>query len=795
MIEQRATGNTGTVLLNNSSYLDHASSLYLTVIEGSRVLLEVDLLEYGKQYVTFGTAPQNDIQLTSTAGIVSQFHGSFLLQGGTCYIQDNGSTNGIFVNGVRAAGMPFAPGDVAAIGNIKSRKYDSIMLLLSYEEATWRAVDLRPLMALSIGRAPSNDLVLGTPSVSARHAALMRVGNDGWQISDLNSFNGTYVSGALLQGSRMLERGDVIQIANATAVYTGDALVCGCETSGVDIDAEDLVQIRHGRGGDRTTTDHVSLHIKRGEFVAILGGSGAGKSTLLNELNGTDPAVSGEVRVNGVDLYRNYGILKNGIGYVPQQDIVYDDLRLIDMLRYAADLRMTPDSTPQERERRCYDILEELELTPFAEQYIRSLSGGQRKRASIAVEMLADPRLFFLDEPTSGLDPGIEKSLMGKLASLARGGRTIVVVTHTTQSIDLCDRVVFMGSGGKLCFEGSPADARAFFGVDDFTDVFDLIARDPKGWADYFAQYRERERRTSGSLRNGSAAKKQAAPASTQVRRSPSFLSQTATLTRRYAKLVINDHARLALLLLQAPLLALLICVVAGKGCFDVYESTKSCLFSLACASFWVGILNSVQEICKERTIVKREYAGGMSLGAYLTSKVAVQGTLCCLQSAMLTGVFVAIEGVPKYTLINGPLELYVTVLLITLSAMSLGLFVSALFTSADRAIAVAPILIMPQILFSGLVFELKGAAKAVSAFVNCRWGMEAFGTSARLNKLDLKIYRDNKNITADIYKHKWEAAYDFVLPHLLSSWGILVVFCVVCLGGCAIVLKARIRK
>ena len=185
---------------------------------------------------------------------------------------------------------------------------------------------------------------------------------------------------------------------------------------------------------------------------------------------------------------------------MPQQDIVYDDLRLIDMLRYAADLRMTPDSTPQEREQRCYDILAQLELSPFADQYIRSLSGGQRKRASIAVEMLADPRLFFLDEPTSGLDPGIEKSLMKKLSSLARGGRTVVVVTHTTQSIDLCDRVVFMGAGGVLCFEGSPSEARAFFGVEDFTDVFGLIAQDPVGWANYFASRRQNSRNGSGAL-------------------------------------------------------------------------------------------------------------------------------------------------------------------------------------------------------------------------------------------------------------------------------------------------------
>lgn len=789
MEQPRPTGNTGTTLLDTSSFLDHSPQLYLTVIEGSRVLLEVDLLSFGKQYVSFGASTQNDICFASSYGIVSSLHGSFLLQGGMCYIQDNGSTNGLYVNGLKTAATPFAPGDVATIGNIASRHYDSIMLLLSYEEATWRAVDLNSFNALSIGRAASNDLVLGTPSVSARHAALMRLDAQTWQVTDLNSFNGTYVAGSLLQGSRVLQRGDVIQIANATAVYTGDALVCGCANAGVEVEARDLVQVRRVRGGSRTTTDHVSLRIKRGEFVAILGGSGAGKSTLLNELNGTDPAVSGSVRVNGVDLYRNYGILKNGIGYVPQQDIVYDDLRLIDMLRYAADLRMTPDSTPQEREQRCYDILAQLELSPFADQYIRSLSGGQRKRASIAVEMLADPRLFFLDEPTSGLDPGIEKSLMKKLSSLARGGRTVVVVTHTTQSIDLCDRVVFMGAGGVLCFEGSPSEARAFFGVEDFTDVFGLIAQDPVGWANYFASRRQNSRGGSGAL---------GAPASNTAprpRRSPSFVSQALTLTRRYAHLVLNDHARLALLLLQAPLLGALICAVAGHDCFDVYESTKSCLFSLACASFWVGILNSVQEICKERTILKREYAGGMGLGAYLTSKVLVLGALCVLQSAMLTGVFVAFEGVPKYTLMNGPLELFITVLLITFSAMNLGLFVSALFTSADRAIAVAPILIMPQILFSGLVFELKGAAKSVSAFVNCRWGMEAFGTTARLNKLDFKIYRENDNITEQIYKHKWEAAYDFVLPHLLSSWGILVLFCIVSLAACAFVLKTRIRK
>lgn len=148
------------MLLDMSSFLEHSPQLYLTVIEGSRVLLEVDLLSFGKQYVSFGASTQNDICFASSYGIVSSLHGSFLLQGGMCYIQDNGSTNGIYVNGIKTTATPFAPGDVAIIGNIASRHYDSVMMMLSYEEATWRAVDLNSYNALSIGRAASNDLVL-----------------------------------------------------------------------------------------------------------------------------------------------------------------------------------------------------------------------------------------------------------------------------------------------------------------------------------------------------------------------------------------------------------------------------------------------------------------------------------------------------------------------------------------------------------------------------------------------------------------------------------------------------------
>lgn len=765
---------------------------YLTAFEGSRVLLEVELTAFPEgRPITFGAAPDNDLVIRSSYGIVSAHHGALSIGPSGVAVSDLGSTNGLYVNGAKAATFWFSPGDVVSVGRLDSPNYDGVLMVLSPSERSWRTFALGDTPSVTIGRAPGNGLVLPWPSVSASHATMTRTA-DGWAISDNGSHNGVFVRGRRVSAPVRLSKGDVVFLGACSLVYTGQTLVYSLIPEGVEVCAHDLVMRRPGtdaQGNPLITTDHVSLRIGRGEFVAILGGSGAGKSTLLNELNGTDPATSGMVTVDGVDLYGNYGVLKNSIGYVPQQDIVYDDLKLIDMLRYAAELRMSPDTSKADRERRAHEVLAMLEMEEYAGRYIRSLSGGQRKRASIAVELLADPRLLFLDEPTSGLDPGIEQSLMRKLAQLAHEGRTIVLVTHTTLNVSLCDRVVIMGTGGRLCFEGAPVDALSFFGVPDFVDIYGRITggQQALSWARRFAAVPRMLPAPPEAHRV--RAEDVGAP------RSPSFLRQLSTLCRRYVRLIVNDRARLGLLLAQAPLLSLLICLVAGSDTFDVYEGTKSCLFSLACAAFWIGLLDSIQEVCKERVILRREYAGGLKLGAYLASKIGVLGGLCAVQAVLLWAVFVAFEGVPGHELWNPGAELLITSYLVMFSAMCLGLMVSSLFRNADRAIAVAPILIMPQILFSGLVFKLDGLAKTASAVVNCRWGMEAYGTTADLNGLDLQIYRENDKITPDVYEHEAEAAYDFTMAHLLTSWGALVLMSVICLAVCALVLRRAARR
>lgn len=810
-----------------------ANSLTFTFIEAGKECGS-GVVSTAKPEMRFGRETDNDLVVSSPT--VSAHHGRILLRDGQCYVQDLGSTNGLFLNGQRQSEFRVAVGDVVTIG-VPRRGERRCVMVVGESGKSWTTHSLAGKGQLNIGRGEQNDITIKNPTVSMVHCQLMRDQRGDWHIRDAHSSNGTQVNGVYLTNETTLTSGSLVRLGNAILVFLDDSLIVMEQRRGVDVVAHGLVRYRKNGKTTRITTDHVSLHIKRGEFVAIVGGSGCGKSTLLNELNGSEPADEGYVLLDGADLYGDYEMLKTSIGYVPQQDIVYDNLTLVDMLDSAAKLRMQPDSTADDRRARVDEVIKLLELDHVRENFIGRLSGGQKKRASIAVELLADPRLLFLDEPTSGLDPGIERKLMKSLAEMAHDGRTIILVTHTTLNLHLCDQVVFLGAGGKLCFAGRPSDALTFFGVQDFVDVYTKIAgpKDALTWEGRFAKWRAQN--DSGE---GQAARSGALP----TRRTPSPLRQFGTLAGRYAHLLLNDHSRMALLLLQAPLLSLLICLVAGDGCFELFEKTKSCLFALSCAAFWVGILDAIQEICKERDIFKREYEGGEHISSYVASKVAVLGLLCLLQSLMLVAVFCVVIGVPPEPIFSGVVEFFVSVFLTTFSAMCLGLLVSAIFKNPDRAIAMAPLLIMPQILFSGLVFELSGVTESISYAVNCRWAMEALGTTANLNELDLGIYgkeivvpeseqvlkdqeidmpemteevngmevtieakkrtfdeitvkvpEQHETIDAEMYAHDPDDMFDHTAGHLLSSWGVLVLFCVVCVGGCFVLLVSSVRR
>jgi ABC-type multidrug transport system ATPase subunit len=488
---------------------------------------------------------------------------------------------------------------------------------------------------------------------------------------------------------------------------------------------------------------------------------------------------SGDVFINGVNLYHNFDSLKKLVGYVPQSDIVYDNLTLHDMLMYTAKLRLPKDTSQSEREAAIRRAIETVELTEKTNSFIKALSGGQRKRASIAVELLSDPNLLFLDEPASGLDPGTERNLMTSLRTMADSGKTVILVTHSTLQLKMCDKIVFMGKGGNFCFYGSYVEALEFFGVSDIVDVYNMITDHAKEWSEKF----EKSREVPGKVRQTNA---------TSGKTRESKLSQLGVLSARYLKLVANDRQRLLLLLIQAPLLAVLISFVANEKKFVEYEMTKSLLFALSCSAFWVGMLNAIQEICKERNIMKREYMTGLSLSTYISSKIMVLGLLCFIQSLLITGVFGAMVGLPDEGVLLPPfIELLITTFITALASTAMGLFVSSLFTNADRAMTVAPILLMPQILFSGLIFKLSDATEVISWFAVCRWSMEGYGTTANLNDLPLKMQNEFKNIPIE---HVKEDFFEFTPEHMLQSWGILLLYIVIFLVLARIVL-AKVGK
>ena len=220
----------------------------------------------------------------------------------------------------------------------------------------------------------------------------------------------------------------------------------------------------------------MSLSVEPGELVAIAGGSGAGKSTLLEILAGLQSPSVGEVRHDGVG--RGAGVSADSrIGYVPQDDIIHLEMPLRRTLRYAARLRLPAGTSVAEADRVVEETMHDLDLADHAEVPVRALSGGQPKRASIAVELLTRPRLFFfLDEPTSGLDPSTAADVMRLLRRLSQHGVTVVLTTHEPAGIDRCDRVVFLARDGHLAFTGSPTEARRYFGVDDLAEVYDRLA-------------------------------------------------------------------------------------------------------------------------------------------------------------------------------------------------------------------------------------------------------------------------------------------------------------------------------
>ncbi|MDP1849488.1 MAG: FHA domain-containing protein [Solirubrobacteraceae bacterium] len=677
-----------------------------------------------------GRLPASDIAIASNA--VSREHAQIKRVSGGYWIVDLSSRNGTQLNGERFRGESrwLVNGDTVLIGGEALR-------FLTGQETQFAGSPQPSIVAthviqfpgdrLTIGRDESNDVVLDDPNVSRFHAEVLRSEDGRIEMRDLSSRNGTRLDGQLTRRAT-LDTGSEIGIGPYRLIFDGAGFVARAERGAVRLDAEGLgVRVK-----EKVILQPTAVSIAPGELVAIIGESGSGKSTLMKALAGVNAPSEGTITVNGEPLANRL----TDIGYLPQDEVVHGRLTVVEALGYAARLRLPHDTSEEEYHATVDRALEELELVEHSDTRIESLSGGQRKRVGLAAELLSRPSLLFLDEPTTGLDPGLESRMMGLLRGLADDSRAVVVVTHATKSLDLCSRIVVMGRGGRLCFDGSPDDAMRFFGADSYDEIYAQLDRRP-------AEEWQRKREQMGTQpvvpeQAARAAGPAGADATASPRRRGSLWRQALVLTQRYLKLFSRDRRNLIILLAQVPLLAL---AIVGLYKVDVFAAgtdagnAVTVLFLVVTMAVWFGSIDGAREIVKEKSVYVREAAVGVRTGAYLLSKAAVLFTLATLQTLVLAAVVFSFhrlhEDAGTYATIVGLL------ILTCFASVAMGLLMSAAVRTQDQATSFIPLVLVPQLFFGGSIVAIatmSAPLQALSNAVVAKWAYAGLGSAIDLN-------------------------------------------------------------
>ncbi|WP_405740663.1 FHA domain-containing protein [Streptomyces sp. NBC_01525] len=601
---------------------------------------------------------------------------------------------------------------------------------------------------MRIGRALENELVVSDLQVSRHHAEFHATPDGRFEIRDLGSHNGTYVNGQPVprSGSADIGPNDIIGVGHSTFRLVGDRLEEFVDTGDVSFSARHLTVTVDG--GKQILKD-VSFGVPEKSLIAVIGPSGSGKSTLLKALTGYRPANQGDVLYDNRNLYKQFAELRQRIGLVPQDDILHKELTVQKALRYAAKLRFPGDTAEAEREARIDEVLHELKLHVHREKKVTSLSGGQRKRVSVALELLTKPSLIFLDEPTSGLDPGMDRDVMQLLRGLADDGRTVLVVTHSVAELAICDKLLVMAPGGGVAYFGPPEEALNFFQYETWADVFSAF----ENYRDYDWMGRWRG---SPHYQMYAADIDAVAPQSVQIQSPParmqksqSWGSQLWTLMRRYVSVLASDRGFLVLMLALPAVLGIVSMLIPSDYGFGygpdnrhgANRDASTIMLILAVGMCFSGAANSVRELIKERVIYERERATGLSRSAYLMSKVIVLGVVTAFQGVIISVIGFCTRTMPAEGVIlhNLPgVEMTLAVIALGFTSMMFGLIISALVKTAEKTMPLLVMFAIVQVVFTGVLFQLFdtiGVAQ-FSWLMPSRWAVAAMGATADMNRL-----------------------------------------------------------
>lgn len=696
-LEEEQTSASGTVKIKLT---DLTARPHLELIVDKYAVRTLDIPDGG---LAVGRDPSR-CPLVMDHPSVSSLHAEFSCRDGKTTLTDR-STNGTFVNGLQVKSADLQDGDYITFGRYSGK---SLIFRTGLEpELKIEKVGLTK-DRIAIGRDPSSDVIINHPVVSKNHAEIIRE-NSKVFIVDLGSTNGTFVNGIKVKRHQLQEL-DRIVIGPAELHFSGDSLSHAPDTNVVRLDVQNLtVQVTDRTSGkSKQLLSGISLVVKPRELIGLLGPSGAGKTTLMNVLNGFAKPTAGQVFYNGTDLYKNLSSLKSTIGFVPQEDIVHKQLSVRRCLYYAARLRLPDDLSDEEINRRVEEMLDILKIDPQRwDNPVSTLSGGQRKRVSIGIELLPKPGVLFLDEPTAGLDPRTETLMMMLFRQLANQGSTIVITTHLLASFGVLDKVVVLVQG-RLAFYGPGTKFLNYFKAEAAPDVYDdLTDNNTVPYASELRQrfedsplYRDLIAEPLKSVHAEAGPESATPPAKHHA--TGFSLHQFRTLAKRNWDLKFGDRAQSILLFLQAPLVALLVALMADQ------PNEIQTIFMAMFAALWFGCSNAVREIVDEQVIYRRERQTGLKIPSYILSKLLVLSFVDLVQCISVVIVLLFVNHAVD---LASPVEILGAVLILFLVAANgtlIGLVISSLVASPEKALALFPLVLIPELLLSGLFLPIR---------------------------------------------------------------------------------------
>jgi ABC-type multidrug transport system ATPase subunit len=689
------------------------------------VVKKIRLLKNAPQEIIIGRSAAADINFTNIPSLSSKHLQLFYDGDSKFFITDLGSRNGTFINGKKLTALQTVSlnnsDKVQLCGNsgieirltpsgAEEHPNSAEYLEPEYDESTSYSNIMEKFKnksEITVGRSSTCDVVLDYSFISREHATIRRRDNDTFLITDLGSLNGTFVNGKKIKKAEF-NREDDIYLGRLKISLRGYIKDLSKEIA-ISVDRI-TKKFPNGKIGIHET----SFEIPSRSLLAIMGPSGCGKSTLLKALNGDSPVTAGKVFICGLELNQNFDFLKTQIGYVPQDDIVHRELTVEQSLRFAAKLRMN-NANDTDIDGKIDSVLRSLNIEMIKDSIVGKISGGQRKRVSIAVELLTDPLILFLDEPTSPLDPETIENFLESLQTLSKNGTTIIMVTHKPEDLYYMHTVIFMAEGGHLVYFNDAKSYLSYFNVANAPKVYsNLVGKNSKVWVDKYKSL------NPAKLNTDSKAQSLRASSSTN------YLQQYFWLTSRYFSIKLNDKFNSALMVGQAPLIAFLVLMIFSS----IYQAVP---FLLTISALWFGVINAAREVVAELPIYKRERMFNQAILPYIFSKLSVLGSFAAVQCFIFTCLMVlgysnCSSDDSVCVTWNNPLLTFLWMLFISIIGTLMGLLLSAVVSTTEKVMTFVPIVLIPQLMLAGIIAKIdRIAVEYISYFTVSRWGTEGF--------------------------------------------------------------------